>query len=773
MVNRRGDSRLAPLPKALVLLLAVVLVAWPLSSAPASRASTAGIGSWSQTTSYPASVAYQGCFSDGGDIYCVGGISNMSFSSSSPPPSPSYFAPLSSSGVGQWQSTTPLPVPSFFPSCAAVSGYVYCIGGVTMNLTFFAPISASGIGQWVTSTEFPDFSPAGNCAESGGYFYCVGGIANSSTSTVLPYTYSSQLSASGFGPWSKSGAFPSQTLSSQNGAGFCNAYGGYLYCVPSSGTVFSASVSGGNVGQWSQASSGYAGVSVPTCVGYSGVLYCVGGFSASNQGSDATAYVSVSGNSIGQWASGATYPIGVFLPSCAVGSGYLYCVGGVPSIGSLSSMVTSVYFAPLNGSPVTTSSTTTQTTVSSTLSSGPPVNISVGGSPAAAVYDAANGDVYVANPISFSVSVISGSSDSVVATVPLSGSPTQLAFDPANGDVYAAGGSSVFVISGSTNTVIATIPIIQYAVPSGMAYDPANGNIYISNSDYEVMPVVSTQSNSYVANVTLNNAVGEGIAYDPSTGYMYVAAGDSIQVISPQSFSVVNTLTGVNASGAILFDSGNGYLYAVNYGGFFAGNVTGSVTVVSPATGSVVATIPTPYAAAGLALDPSNGDVYATGSVATSSTGASVGTTVMVISGSTNTIVANLSAGSEPYGVAYDSSNGRIYVTNAQSGSVTSISVSAGSTGSTTSTTTAASTTAASTTSATSVATSTTSESSSGQQTTTASSSSTGTATSHSSSTSSGGGIPEFPFQMLALTALTVVVVLSYLLVRRRGSLFT
>jgi len=41
-----------------------------------------------------------------------------------------------------------------------------------------------------------------------------------------------------------------------------------------------------------------------------------------------------------------------------------------------------------------------------------------------------------------------------------------------------------------------------------------------------------------------------------------------------------------------------------------------------------------------------------------------VQTPVSVINGATNTVIANIPVGSEPVGVAYDPSNGYIYVTN-------------------------------------------------------------------------------------------------------------
>jgi len=66
----------------------------------------------------------------------------------------------------------------------------------------------------------------------------------------------------------------------------------------------------------------------------------------------------------------------------------------------------------------------------------------------------------------------------------------------------------------------------------------------------------------------------------------------------------------------------------------------------------------------GIAYDPSNGYIY----VANYGSG-----TVSVINGKNNTVIATIPVGSDPMGVAYDSSNGYIYVANWYSGTVSVI----------------------------------------------------------------------------------------------------
>src|ERR1700691_5615657 len=56
----------------------------------------------------------------------------------------------------------------------------------------------------------------------------------------------------------------------------------------------------------------------------------------------------------------------------------------------------------------------------------------------AATYDSQKGEVFVANVLQNSVSVISDSSDSVIATVPVLASPISMAYDSDTGKIFVA-----------------------------------------------------------------------------------------------------------------------------------------------------------------------------------------------------------------------------------------------------------------------------------------------------------------------------------------------
>lgn len=144
--------------------------------------SSSGIGSWSHSTPYPANLYFPSCFAANGYIYCLGGADSNDNSQSA-----DYYAALSSAGVGTWTQTTAYPIQASGQACAISSGYIYCVGGETAggqspsytNAVYYAPVSASGIGTWKQAGNYPA-SVGTTCVISSGYMYCIGGFDGSS-----------------------------------------------------------------------------------------------------------------------------------------------------------------------------------------------------------------------------------------------------------------------------------------------------------------------------------------------------------------------------------------------------------------------------------------------------------------------------------------------------------------------------------------------------------------------------------------------------------------
>jgi len=209
--------------------------------------------------------------------------------------------------------------------------------------------------------------------------------------------------------------------------------------------------------------------------------------------------------------------------------------------------------------------------------------------------------------------------------------------------------------------------------PEGIAYDPSNGYIYVANYGTNTVSVINGANNSVIANINVGYEP-MGIAYDPSNGYIYVAneGSNDVSVINGANNSVIANINVGGAPTGIAYDPSNGYIYVTisvldiwNYI-LYSQVVSNYVSVINGANNSVIANInvggsggPT-----GIAYDPSNGYIY----VANFDSG-----TVSVINGANNSVIANINVGYEPMGIAYDPSNGYIYVANEGSNDVSVI----------------------------------------------------------------------------------------------------
>ncbi len=201
------------------------------------------------------------------------------------------------------------------------------------------------------------------------------------------------------------------------------------------------------------------------------------------------------------------------------------------------------------------------------------------------VYDSSKGEIFVAtgdyqaSPSSllpqgpgtsnYYLLVISDSSNSVVSKIPLQYSPSDLVYDSGKGEIFASNGDSVTVISDSNNSVVTNITNVG---PDAMmlAYDQAKGEIFVTNNGANTVSVISDDTNTVVATVTVGY-YPLGIAYDSGKGELYVTNpntvhGDSsISVISDSNNTVIATLPNVVPyPTGIAYDSAKGELFIAN-----------------------------------------------------------------------------------------------------------------------------------------------------------------------------------------------------------------
>ncbi len=91
----------------------------------------------------------------------------------------------------------------------------------------------------------------------------------------------------------------------------------------------------------------------------------------------------------------------------------------------------------------------------------------------------ANENIYVANTISNSISIIDSNTNTVIKEVDVGRDPVALEFNPVNENIYVANtiSNSISIIDSNTNTVIKEVDVGRD--PVALEFNPVNNNIYV------------------------------------------------------------------------------------------------------------------------------------------------------------------------------------------------------------------------------------------------------------------------------------------------------
>ena len=346
--------------------------------APLGQASAESVGVWTSTTDYPIHVAGDSCATYSNYVYCVGG-----FDSSGNDYDDVYYAQLTPSGLGSWSAATPYPDKVDSTTCLTEAATIYCVGGESesakglLSNVYTASISPTGLGKWSGAASYPNAIAGASCVVDSGYVYCVGGfnmLGEGSSST-----YYASLS-SGISAWMSTTPYPFSVYTVP-----CVAQSNYIYCIAgekentAGGTgpqtnfptalVYYAPLSSSGIGSWSVSSAYPEALSSPSCVAYSGDVYCLGGYGITQLSNSSTYASAVSSSGVAAWTAANPYPVPFDLSSCVSDFSNVYCIGGRSYGASGLSVLSSVYYAalgPLEALTNTTSSTTTSSTTNST-----------------------------------------------------------------------------------------------------------------------------------------------------------------------------------------------------------------------------------------------------------------------------------------------------------------------------------------------------------------------------------------------------------------------
>jgi hypothetical protein len=351
-------------------MLSVALVALMIVLAfGATEVRSESLGSkWLSSSTYsPAGIDLQSCVynADFAAFYCVGGNDGTSYTNVV------QHASVSPPGTVQgWTATTAYPLSTAGESCAALSVYLYCVGGYNgasrSNAVYYAQPSQTGIGSWTAAISYPIFVNLLSCVVQGTYLYCIGGYDGSKYYNSTDYA---QLSTSGgLASWTSSTGVVrgNPGYPTPIGAESCVTYSGYLYCIggyngnQSISSVYYTSFQGsGALNHWSNTTAYPFATYGVSCAAQSGYIYCVGGYSSKGY-SNSTYYANIlPSGALGSWVQTTTYPSDVVQQSCSAYDGYLYCIGGFDG----TSVLNGVYSDSISSVTPTTVTATSTTTV--------------------------------------------------------------------------------------------------------------------------------------------------------------------------------------------------------------------------------------------------------------------------------------------------------------------------------------------------------------------------------------------------------------------------
>lgn len=293
-------------------------------------------------------------------IYCVGTATQNSNNT--------YYAPISSTGIGGWNKSTDYPIPIFVAGCSISNSYIYCVGSPGLDpastesdrFSYYTRLSDSGLNQWAQTTSYPTLLLDGSCSTANNYIYCVGG----GNYTDPIYAYYAPTSSYGIGQWKETTPYPTGLFD----AG-CLIYSGDIYCTGTEyinasantlnltklGSVYYAPVSNSGIGNWSATTNYPIPFFGAGCSAYNSTIYCVGDGYPNITYSESAYYAPIlTSGRLGTWKQTTNYPVRLAYAGCVTSNGYIYCVGSYNSTNH-----TEAFYAQISSNGIGTWNATT------------------------------------------------------------------------------------------------------------------------------------------------------------------------------------------------------------------------------------------------------------------------------------------------------------------------------------------------------------------------------------------------------------------------------
>ncbi|RDH80111.1 hypothetical protein DVS77_03740 [Mycolicibacterium moriokaense] len=294
-----------------------------------------------------------------------------------------------------------------------------------------------------------------------------------------------------------------------------------------------------------------------------------------------------------------------------------------------------------------------------------------------------------------------------VSTIDVGGQPAAVVVAPDGMHTYvsapAQGGNAIKVIDNQTNTVVATIALGD-TNPGAIAITPDGTQVYVPDQDGTTVTVIDTSTNTVKDTITLPDAEGAlaDVAISPDGKQAYVSqAGErgTVWFIDTETNAVTDTVFLDSYPYPLNLTAGDGRLYFISDGD--------SLVVMDTDTKDILGSVPVSVSPKGTAITADGDLVYVVSNdsldgriqvidtsdrtvvrqaalktlpsaVALSDDGVAAfvtdveKNTVSVIDTGTLQVLSTVAVGDVPVAVAFGS-NGRVYVANEESGTVSVI----------------------------------------------------------------------------------------------------
>ncbi len=299
-------------------------------------------------------------------------------------------------------------------------------------------------------------------------------------------------------------------------------------------------------------------------------------------------------------------------------------------------------------------------------------DIEVGTQPQSLIWNQTNNKIYCANgggtwDPEGTVTIIDGEGDVVITNLPVGQSPCALVWNSTNNKIYCANRNSddITVIDGTTDAVLATIPVGD--CPRSLAWNSTSNKVYCANAESNDATVIDCETDFVIASINVGSNPQE-LCWNAIDNKIYCACEDNdwVAVIAGQNDSLITTVPVGYAPRSLVWNSIDNKVYCANYGRW--NQLDSTVTIISGVTNNVMATINAGWIhPSALVWNAVSDKIYC------ASKDIYDFTIVTIIDGERNSIIATIKEGSRPGSFVWDSTLNRIYHGNDHSASITII----------------------------------------------------------------------------------------------------